>query len=119
MIHIRLNSNVFNLGGLFYNVPSNRAVLHAGDGRNDCHLGKNSQVFPVSGLSWRGGQHVLLIDSTGTFLEDIEFQYLTHSDTAIISYANQLVTYLQRGVIEILFNGVPLTPKQVRDFVAP
>lgn len=116
-INIKLSPTVFDPGGVFYGVPRNRAVLHMGVGRDDTHIGKRNQG-DASNLSYRGGQTNFQIDTKGTELSDQMFQFMVENQGYQIAYVTHIIDFMERQLITVEQDGVPLTVTQVRNFTA-
>lgn len=118
MINIRLSDSVFNLGGIYYNTPRNRASLILGAGRNDLVVGKRNS-YQQSSLDYFGFQTGLYITTRGCEIENNMLECLTQDPLYRSSYGAQLIDYHQRGIIEIAQDGALLTPDQVIHYTAP
>jgi hypothetical protein len=118
MIKIYLNPALFAPGGFLEGQDSNRIGLITGTGRNDLYTAKMPPVFGPEHLSWRGGHHVWIIDSTGCYVDDVEFQSMKDFDTGRFSYITQIMDLVNRNIAIVEHNGVPMTALNIRDFVA-
>jgi hypothetical protein len=119
MVSIRLNPTVFNSGGVFYGTPENRAVLTINTGRWESFAGKMPGGYPVTHESYRGGQYILMIDRTGTQIDDHAFEAMARTNESSISYYGiQIVNFMQRGLIIVERDGAALTVAQVKAFTA-
>jgi len=117
VITIKLADSVFNLGGAFYKVPTNRAVLFVGTNRDGFYAGK-LHTRTAANLDYRGGQNVLLIDWSGTTISDLTLEtYIKNTDHRT-AYGAPIIDWVERGVVEVWQDGVLLTATQLNAFTA-
>jgi hypothetical protein len=118
-IKIKLADSVFTgPSGVFYGTPPNRAVYMLGSGREDMYLSKFRVPYPLGHLSYRGGQTQLMIDRSGTEVTDDTFEVYMQNQEGRISYGEQILTLVVKGFLEVLQDGVILTPAQIDVFTA-
>lgn len=104
--------------GIFAGIPRNRSVLKIGTGRSDFYIGKLGPTYDASHLSYRGGQTNMMIDSVGTEVSDRIFDIIMNNTDLRTSYGQEILDFVEKGIIEVYQTGTLLTAAQIDVFTA-
>jgi hypothetical protein len=118
MIKIRLNPTIFNPGGKFYGIDQSRAILSLSTGKPEGYTGIANAPYGLESKSWRGSSHFLAVDATGVEMSDLSLEYHMTNSSSRNSYGQIIIDMLERGLIIVEKDGVPLTPAALNTFTA-
>lgn len=120
MINIKLHPNVFAAGGLFENVPENRAVLMLSTGKPEADTGLvPAQPFGPNNEAYISNSNVFPITTTGVSIYNTTLQLFRQNAVLQSAFGQPILDFVQRGLITVDQDGVVLTYSQILNYTAP